>query len=314
VVLPTYNRAHFLPDAIGSVIDQTYRPVELLVVDDGSTDDTREVVEKLAERSDAGLTVRFLSQSKHGAPAARNLGLLESRGEFIHFLDSDDLLDPLAIETQFSVLRENPLADLAWSSIESFQDGNPPQTSKDSNDVAISTNEICSPGMVSHPEAILFRRRALCLIGPWREDLKRMQDWEYAFRITGLRLKGAFLKQPYYYARSHDYGSIGDLLNQPEGISVDLRSLSAIEGTVEAADTSNPDMVYTTFRLYLKLLHRATQLGTEDEIESCLQGLERNSIKWTRKMRVLILRLLYQTFGSQAIRKVIDLYRRIQNR
>jgi hypothetical protein len=141
-----------------------------------------------------------------------------------------------------------------------------------------------------------------------------MQDWEYAFRIAALRLKGALLKRPYYYARSHDHGSIGDVLEQSRGISIDLRSLSAIERTVEAADTSNPDMVYTTFRLYLKLLRRAIQLGTEEQIESCLQGLERNSIKRTRKMRVLIIRFLYQAFGAQAIRKVIDLYSRIQNR
>lgn len=311
VILPAYNRAHFLPDAIGSVIDQTYRPVELLVVDDGSTDNTREVVEVLSERPDSGLRIRFFHQRNQGAPAARNLGLLKSQGEFVHFLDSDDILHPQALAFQVYILRENPELDFTSGPVDFFDDGFMPKLN-DRVQPNWRSSIAESPGTASQPVSALYRRKACQHIGPWHESLERMQDWEYAFRIAALRLKGASLEQPYYYARSHSHGSIGDLLDRPEGVLVDLRSLSAIEHVVAVAEAPTEDMVYTIFRLYLKLLRRAIRYGTEDNIESCLNGLERHSVKNIRKAKVRVMRFLYQTFGANSIQKVIDLYSRIQ--
>src|SRR5687767_6466592 len=85
VILPVYNRAGWVARAVESVFSQTYRHVELLVIDDGSTDNTREVLENFGPR----LTI--LKQSHAGAEAARNLGLKEARGEFVAFIDSDDV-------------------------------------------------------------------------------------------------------------------------------------------------------------------------------------------------------------------------------
>src|SRR5206468_2542019 len=93
VIVPTYNRVDLAAEAFDSVWRQTYRPVELLVVDDGSTEDVAGVVEGLQQCSagDDSFQVRFLVQQHAGAPAARNLGLIESHGQFIQFLDSDDV-------------------------------------------------------------------------------------------------------------------------------------------------------------------------------------------------------------------------------
>ena len=85
VILPVYNRAGWVARAVESVLAQTHRPVELLVVDDGSTDDTRRVIEGFGSR------LRLLEQSHAGAEAARNLGLAHARGEFVAFIDSDDV-------------------------------------------------------------------------------------------------------------------------------------------------------------------------------------------------------------------------------
>src|SRR5437764_10734914 len=84
VVIPSYNRAYIVGQAIESALQQTHRPVEVLVADDGSTDDTRRVVEGY------GPPVRYFYQPNAGVSAARNLGLRHARGEFIALLDSDD--------------------------------------------------------------------------------------------------------------------------------------------------------------------------------------------------------------------------------
>src|SRR6478736_3287941 len=93
VVIPTYNRASTLPRAIRSVLEQTYADVELVIVDDGSTDDTAEVVGAFA---DARIT--YLRQTNRGVSAARNAGAAAATGDFIVFLDSDDQLLPEAVQ------------------------------------------------------------------------------------------------------------------------------------------------------------------------------------------------------------------------
>lgn len=91
VVIPSHNSAQFLPEAIESILEQSYPPFEVIVVDDGSTDDTKEVCDRY-------LKVKYVYQNNQGVAAARNTGLRVSTGEYILFLDSDDCLLPEAIE------------------------------------------------------------------------------------------------------------------------------------------------------------------------------------------------------------------------
>ncbi|HEX8275673.1 MAG TPA: glycosyltransferase [Longimicrobiaceae bacterium] len=99
VILPVYNRAWCVERAIRSVLAQTYRPLELIVVDDGSTDGTREVVERFGDR------VTLLVQERAGAYAARNLALRHARGELVAFADSDDAWLPDRLAAQVPLLR-----------------------------------------------------------------------------------------------------------------------------------------------------------------------------------------------------------------
>src|SRR4051794_37688274 len=101
VIIPCYNQAHYLGEAIESVINQTYPHFEIIVVDDGSTDNTSEVAGGFKE-------VRCIRQQNQGLSAARNTGLRESSGAFLVFLDSDDRLLPEAIETGLKYLLDRP--------------------------------------------------------------------------------------------------------------------------------------------------------------------------------------------------------------
>jgi GT2 family glycosyltransferase len=107
VVIPTYNRAHWLRSAICSALRQSYPPLEILVVDDGSTDDIGELCDQL------GPPVRHIRQEHAGAAVARNRGLAEARGDYIAFLDSDDLWEPRKLEVHLALHRAVP--QVGWS-------------------------------------------------------------------------------------------------------------------------------------------------------------------------------------------------------
>ena len=101
VVIPTYNRGHVIERAVASVLEQTYRPVEIVVVDDGSTDDTMERLGRILVPE-----LKVLSTARNVGPArARNLGIAGSTGDYVAFLDSDDAWEPWKLEAQVRVLR-----------------------------------------------------------------------------------------------------------------------------------------------------------------------------------------------------------------
>src|SRR5690348_4318950 len=104
-IIPVYNRAALLQEAVASVLAQAYRPIEIIIVDDGSTDDTGFVAEELTKRHS---DVRVIHRKNGGPGAARESGRLVAKGEFIQFLDSDDLLLPEKFQSQIAGLRKFP--------------------------------------------------------------------------------------------------------------------------------------------------------------------------------------------------------------
>src|SRR5215471_9220074 len=106
VVIPTYNRADYIGETIESVLQQTYSNIEIIVIDDGSTDNTAQVVERFESR------VRYVRQENAERGASRNHGLRLAQGEFISFLDSDDLWMPSKAAAAVSLLQENPAIGL----------------------------------------------------------------------------------------------------------------------------------------------------------------------------------------------------------
>jgi glycosyltransferase involved in cell wall biosynthesis len=119
IVIPTYNRAAYILEAIESILSQTYRDYEIIVVDDGSTDKTREVLEPLVEAGE----IRYVYQENRSKSAARNHGIRLAGGKYIAFLDSDDLFAPDKLEKQVRFLDENPEIAFVHSWYSKFDDG-----------------------------------------------------------------------------------------------------------------------------------------------------------------------------------------------
>jgi len=116
VIIPTYNCAKYICEAVDSVLAQTYNDFEIVVVDDGSTDDTKDILQRYNGR------IRYIYQSNKGVSAARNLGLREAKGKYIAFLDADDIWLPEKLECQTKLLEENPDTVMVFSDIEMFSE------------------------------------------------------------------------------------------------------------------------------------------------------------------------------------------------
>jgi glycosyltransferase involved in cell wall biosynthesis len=112
VIIPTYNRGYIVHEAIGSVLSQTESDVEVLVVDDGSTDDTREVVESIGDSR-----IVYIFKNNGGVSSARNVGVTKATGEYIAFLDSDDLWPSNYLSALTSGLQNNPAHDAAYTAV-----------------------------------------------------------------------------------------------------------------------------------------------------------------------------------------------------
>jgi glycosyltransferase involved in cell wall biosynthesis len=115
VITPTFNRAYCLGRAIDSALGQTHQPVEVVVADDGSTDGTGDMIARVYGKDPR---VRYVFQENRGVSAARNLGLATVRGDFVAFLDSDDVWKPWKLEVQLACLAGRPAAGMIWSDME----------------------------------------------------------------------------------------------------------------------------------------------------------------------------------------------------
>src|SRR5256714_10005992 len=120
VVVPSYSYAGFITEALESLRAQSYQNWECVVVDDGSTDDTAEVVARFVEREPR---VRYLRQENQRQSVAKNTGLADARGRYVQFLDADDLIEPLKFERQVEFLEAHAEADIVYGGVRLFRTG-----------------------------------------------------------------------------------------------------------------------------------------------------------------------------------------------
>ena len=114
VIIPTYNRRNLLVSAVESCLDQTYGAYEIIIVDDGSTDDTASLIHGLLQGEWTGRGIQYVCQKNGGASSARNYGLSLAKGEYVQFLDSDDILLPEKLSLQVAKLQRNKKAKFCY--------------------------------------------------------------------------------------------------------------------------------------------------------------------------------------------------------
>jgi glycosyltransferase involved in cell wall biosynthesis len=185
VIIPCYNQARFLPEAIESALGQTYSRREVVVVDDGSSDDTSRIAASYKG-------VRAVRQENQGVAQARNRGLRESSGECVVFLDSDDRLRPRALEAGLEALRRSPDAAFSygWSDFitadGSFLAPSPRRIIEGDPYVSLLRQNV-----MPNPAAIMFRRDSLEATGGFGVGVDVAEDYDLCLRLV--RLHGASL-------------------------------------------------------------------------------------------------------------------------
>jgi glycosyltransferase involved in cell wall biosynthesis len=187
-IIPVFNRAQLLREAVMSVIGQTYRPIEIIIVDDGSTDDTQSVCRELISRIDE--PIRLLSQANGGPGAAREAGRLAADGEFLQYLDSDDLLYPRKFAVQVAALRRSPDCGIAYCKTREYVMGSTPVDlpSARTGEQFDKLFPLLLTGRCWQTVTPLIRRSVSDLVGPW-SDLRQEEDWEYDARIAANDIK-----------------------------------------------------------------------------------------------------------------------------
>jgi len=179
VIIPTYNRPGLVAEAVVSVLAQTFRDFELLVVDDGSTDGTAETLAAFA-----GQVTVLRHPDRRGVSAARNTGVAAAQGEWLAFLDSDDLWLPEKLDRQMAFLKAHPEYLLCQTEEIWIRRGvrvNPPRHyQKEGGDIFAPSLERC---LVS-PSAVALHRRLLEDYGPFDETLPAAEDYDLWLRLT----------------------------------------------------------------------------------------------------------------------------------
>ena len=181
VIIPTYNCAQYLPGAIESVIAQTFRDYELIVVDDGSTDETAEVIKKYGDR------IKYLYQENSGPGAAKNLGIKASGGSFVATLDADDRWQPQKIEIQYEYMRCHPEVGLVYANCSTFNKQGIVTEAYDGKHRIVYQGDIFDKLIVKNFIAsitIMVRKECLDKVGLFPEDFMISEDWHLWLRIA----------------------------------------------------------------------------------------------------------------------------------
>jgi len=215
IVIPCYNAGRWLTATLESALAQTWAAKEIIVVNDGSSDGSLAVARRFEP-----LGVRVVNQSNAGASAARNHGLRLTRGEFIQFLDADDLLSPEKISRQIALLEKRPAGTLASCAWGRFRDD---PASARFVDTAVFRDFTPidflalagETGAMMHPSAWLVPRAVAERAGPWNESLSLNDDGEYFCRVLLAGAGVAFCADE--AARSYYRSGLPGSLSQQRG-------------------------------------------------------------------------------------------------
>lgn len=205
IIIPTFNRANLIEATIASLLQQTYTVIEVIVVDDNSTDNTSAVVTELSQKNNQIQYYRRPETKPKGANACRNYGLELAKGTFVKWIDSDDLLSADAIQVQLAAIK-NESADLCICKTSTFRDETNLAVIKDWGDVTKQPTPtgFMVDGFRFHTCSGLWRKSWFNDSSPWDEEQMNSQEWLMHFQQLCRGVTVATCNQYLSFARYHD--------------------------------------------------------------------------------------------------------------
>jgi glycosyltransferase involved in cell wall biosynthesis len=240
VIIPTYNQARFLRAAIESALGQTRPALEVIVVDDGSTDETPGILARYDDR------IRVRRQENRGPSAARNAGISAARGDFLLFLDSDDVLLPACVELQRARFEAEPSLGLVYSDVEFFDVERTLVRVADQGLEGRVARELLlleSPVISSAGSGIMVPRRVAEEAGGFDERLRASEDWDFCYRIASRYPIGRVAQTLLHYTERQD------------GLHFDIRKMERgmLLAFGKAFSSSDPSVQSLRVRAYGRL-------------------------------------------------------------
>lgn len=217
VIIPTYNRASFLPNAITSILQQTYEDYEVIVIDDGSTDETPRVLKQFEGK------IKVLFQKNRGASAARNLGIQEADGNYISFLDSDDQWTRKKLQIQMQRIQEDPDIKICYTDEIWIRNGVRVNQKKRHRKYDGWFIDKMLPLCLISPSSVLIHREIFDTVGMFDEGLPVCEDYDLWLRIN-VRYPITFIPEPLIIK----FGGHEDQLSRQYG-AIDRFRVQALE-------------------------------------------------------------------------------------
>jgi glycosyltransferase involved in cell wall biosynthesis len=298
IIIPVYNRPGLLVEAVDSAVAQTYRPIEIIVVDDGSTDQTVGVGQRLA-REHAGI-VRHTRVPHGGVARAMNEGLRLASGEFIQILDSDDLLLPDKLTLQVAGLRAHPDCGISYGYAREYRlgerwSGRPARRTGE-------TFEQLFPAILSGKiwpaPAPLFRRSVFAAAGDF-PDLSVHPEWEFECRAAALGVRLHHCQAYVCDTRgAHHLEGRRKGLIQPAQLDDYARVLLLVWKHAQGIDIPPAQRDRFALRLF-QAARRCAAAGHEESSRQCLSLAREVATRWLTRQRIVSYQWVASRIGSQ---------------
>lgn len=217
VIIPTYNGAKWIGKAINSILNQTYRDFEIIVVDDGSTDHTTQVLQPWRD------WIHYIAQSNQGVAIARNRGLQQAQGEFIAFLDQDDWFLPDKLMSQVAMLEEHPnlgMVSSGWRVVN--QQGETLSTVQPWEGIPQLTAEAWVHWKPVFLGATMFRASWLVMTGGFDNQFQQTSDVDLVLRLAMLGCEADWVRQATVCYRQHDMNTSRNAIQQAQELEATL--------------------------------------------------------------------------------------------
>ncbi len=300
VVIPTHNRGDLISETIGSVLAQSYGNIEIIVVDNGSTDDTEGVIKKINAPN-----LRYIKQENSGGPAGpRNKGVRRSRGEYIAFLDSDDIWLPDKIERQVEVLEKNPGVGLVFCQCRLFGEEYHGKEIYPAKAYSGDVFDKIIRGNFVPTVSVICRRNALLETELFDESsgLRAFEDYELWMRIAR-KHHFYFINEPLCLLRMHSQNLLGG-----DNLKSHLGAFRALCSAMNKINFSREQLKSSAGRHYLTTAMAWLEVRNYKNFEWYLN----RSLSFKREKLALLISFLNKVIGNELLFILYSKYRHLK--
>lgn len=250
VIVPTYNRTQYLSEALESIFSQTYKDLEVIVVDDGSSVNVKDAIAGYLDK------VTLIQQPHTGLSSALNQGIKSSHGEFIAFLDDDDCWSPLYLEKCYCAFTSNPDVACVYTDVRYFKGTNRTQLIQMKlRRASGNILEALIKGNFIPINSAVVRRKCFTKAGLFDERLYGFMDWDMWLRIAQAGFKFHYVDEVHAYIRTHDQNMSSHHLKM-------LKSGLATLGKAYQFNHQNQDKIPPIDLYRIKILYKCIKLTT----------------------------------------------------